>query len=287
MVSHRNSFALGPYDVRWDEMFHKVNYRTFSKESYPVLDPNMSKRRVYKYKEMAVKSGVSVREQTMAALAGDTCVKILGHVYIFDTPPSSPTSSPTSSPALEPRKIGLTMEVAQPFYIYRATGLSLDEKKRVRDEMIRVVATLHDTKNMIHGDIKPPSFLKCSDERIVLCDFESARPADEDEQVWLDGTGDGTGKYMSPDHLNKLEKVKAERIYRLPATKVDDRYALAISVWELFTEKMPLSQLDYDGPPMENYVMAGGTVDVMEVEDLETREWIAKVLREGGAVVNI
>ncbi|KAK6542627.1 hypothetical protein TWF694_006570 [Orbilia ellipsospora] len=170
------------------------------------------------------------------------------------------------------------MEVAQPFYLYIATGLSPDDKKEVRDQMIKAVEVLHNEKNMIHGDIKPANFLKCSDGRIVLFDFESARLMDEDHHAWMDGDGQRTSGYYSSECLNRCPGS-----YNISPTKFDDQYALAFSVWELYTGKISLSEFPYGGDNLMDYIKGGRTVDVMEVEDLETREWIAKMLREGDA----
>ncbi|KAF3903735.1 hypothetical protein AA313_de0210192 [Arthrobotrys entomopaga] len=265
-LGHAHNYTLGPHDVRWDEMFDPEKQYIAPREPYPILDRNIRGMRIYSYNNMAIKPGAIPREIEMTALAPpECCVRVFGHVYIFDLPNG------------QPRKIGLTMEIAQPFYQYLRTGLSLDEKRRVRDQMIGVVGRLHE-KNFIHGDIKPSNFLRCSDGRIVLCDFEAARPEDEDYKAWMDGRGQRTNLYYSPECLRRHPGG-----IDIPPTKVDDRYALAISIWELFTEKPPLEEYFYGGDPLSNYIQRGGTVDVTEVEDLETRDWITQVLREGGA----
>ena len=65
-----------------------------------------------------------------------------------------------------------------------------------------------------------------------------------------------------------------------PPTVVDDNYALAISVWELFTGKDAL--IDED---MEDALMEGKTVDLDELEDEDVRTFVWKRLRDGGAKV--
>ena len=65
-----------------------------------------------------------------------------------------------------------------------------------------------------------------------------------------------------------------------PPTIVDDNYALAISVWELFTGKDALMDED-----MEKALMEGKTVDLAELEDEHVRAFVWKRLRDGGAKV--
>jgi len=65
-----------------------------------------------------------------------------------------------------------------------------------------------------------------------------------------------------------------------PPGVVDDEYALAISVWELFTGKEALV-----GEDMEEVLREGRTVDLGELEDEDVREFVRKRLRDGGAKV--
>ncbi|KAF3174866.1 hypothetical protein EYR41_002198 [Orbilia oligospora] len=152
--------------------------------------------------------------------------------------------------------------------------------EKTKAEMIAVVGRLHAKYNMVHGGIKPAKFVICKGNEICLCYFESARPADESSQIWehlMDESiiGGATEQYYN--------KSRSQDDY-VPPTRADDHYALAISVWELYTEKVPFEGIEF-GEEIRSHHSTGQTVDLTEVQDDETREWIRGILREGGALV--
>ncbi|KAK4242558.1 kinase-like domain-containing protein [Achaetomium macrosporum] len=162
---------------------------------------------------------------------------------------------------------GLIMELATPFDFKRVPA---EERKAVKGEMVSLVERLHGSEfGIVHGDIKPANFVRCRDGRLRLCDFDSARLiADEKAEGW---EGFVSERYLAPS--------RGFPEYG-PPTVVDDDYALAISVWELFTGKDAL--IDED---MEQVLKEGGTVDLDELEDDEIRDFVRKRLRDGGAKV--
>ncbi|KAF3938795.1 hypothetical protein ABW19_dt0202994 [Dactylella cylindrospora] len=262
------SMDLKPHDILWDDLYEvtPTGYRCLKKD-FPVISDTrgMFDDPIFEYQGRAIKYFVEPREIAMAELAGDCGVKVLGHVVKFDNPGG------------RPRKVGLAMEIAQPLVDYIKT-MDESEKPRIKAEMIAVVEELHTKYNMVHGDIKPLNFVICKDGKMRLCDFESARPVDEDAQTWEflvyeSEIGPSTDRYHN----------RARKKY-VPPTKADDWYALAISVWELYTGKVPLDGIAA-GEDMREAHKKGITVDLMEVGDDETREWIRKVLQEGGALV--
>ncbi|EGX52414.1 hypothetical protein AOL_s00043g203 [Orbilia oligospora ATCC 24927] len=131
---------------------------------------------------------------------------------------------------------------------------------------------------MVHGDIKPANFLICQDGKIRLCDFESACPEDEPVGLWGPLIDDLGGTAFTVRYQNK------HREQYVPPARNDDWYALAISVWELYTGKTPFESIADTGE-LRDHLRTGQTVDLAEVKDSETREWIRKILREGGALV--
>ncbi|EGX48298.1 hypothetical protein AOL_s00080g423 [Orbilia oligospora ATCC 24927] len=264
------STQLQPNDVLWDDLFIidpekgrllKQPLRELSDRF--ILDP------IYEYKGFALKYFTESREIAMAELAGDCGVKVHGHIIRFDAHPNN-----------GPRKVGLVMEVGRPLIDSIKEITDESEKHRIKAEMIAVVERLHTKYNMVHGDIKPANFVVCKDNEIRLCDFESARPADESSQIWehlMDESiiGEATEQYYN--------KSRSQDDY-VPPTKADDLYALAISVWELYTGKVPFEGIE-SGEEIRSHHSTGQTVDLTEVQDDETREWIRGILREGGALV--
>jgi serine/threonine protein kinase len=230
----------------------------------PTLEPKpfavTANSQIYKVKgtRKAYKSGGSKHEFVMMTAAGECSVKahglsllrdpfglvmIMGYVMDLETP-------------LEPQ----TVEPGQ--------------RRRLTDQMISVVLALH-RKGIIHGDIKPANMLLCSDGKLRLCDFAESRRVDEAPDSWEGAT---TINYMSPLRCRNGTEGPDP-----PPTIEDDIYGLGLSIWELFTGKIPFED-DYMDDIINN-VKTGQTVDVNEVEDAEVREIICKYLRRGGAKV--
>ncbi len=163
---------------------------------------------------------------------------------------------------------GLIMELATPFDFKRVPS---GERRAVMDEMVSLLERLHSSEfGIAHGDIKPANFLRCRDGRLRLCDFDSARLiADDKVEGWEGFVSD---RYLAP--------TRGYPDAYGPPTVVDDHYALAISVWELFTGKDALLEED-----MEDAWKEGKTVDLDELEDEDIRAFVRKRLRDGGAKI--
>ncbi|KAH6844643.1 kinase-like domain-containing protein [Chaetomium sp. MPI-CAGE-AT-0009] len=163
---------------------------------------------------------------------------------------------------------GLVMELATPFNV---KVVPAEQRAAVMKEMVGLVDQLHGSKfGIVHGDIKPANFLRCRDGKLRLCDFDSARLiADEKAEDWEGFISD---RYLAPSRGFPEEG--------RPPTVVDDEYALAISIWELFTGKDAL--IDED---MEVALKEGKTVDIEELEDDEVKSFVCKCLRAGGAKI--
>jgi len=162
---------------------------------------------------------------------------------------------------------GMVMELATPFDF---KAVSPQDRAMVKDEMIGLLSRLHDEYGIIHGDIKPSNFLRCRDGKLRLCDFEAARRiGGEDVEEWESGVSE---RYIAPN------RGFPDRFP--PPTVQDDWYALAISLWELYTGRDAM--IDQD---MEELLQEGKTVDVTAVQDDEVRAYICTFLRAGGARV--
>jgi serine/threonine protein kinase len=149
------------------------------------------------------------------------------------------------------------------------------QRRPVMERMISVVLALHQ-KGIIHGDLKPANMLICSDGRICLCDFAEARGVSEDPQCW---EGMTTANYLSPIRTQHYPGYGAYP----PPTIEDDLYGLGLSIWELYTGKMPFKDVYIDD--IISVLQQGGTVDVNEVGDKDVRAVICTYLRYGGARV--
>ncbi|KAF3217278.1 hypothetical protein TWF192_005770 [Orbilia oligospora] len=262
-----------PGDILWDDIFH-INPCGFAVPKNPLPELSTHESRgfsldpIYEYKGFAIKCDVPYREFDMAKLAGDCGVKV--HGYVLRTY--------KDYPELQLCRVGLVMEIGRPLADYIKTISDIEpEKLRVKNEMISVVERLHTERRMVHGDIKPANFLICQDSKIRLCDFKSGRPEDEPVELWGPLVDDLGGTAFTDRYQNK------HREQYVPPTRNDDWYALAISVWELYTGKTPFESIS-DTEELRDHRRTGQTVDLTEVKDSETREWIRKILREGDAL---
>ncbi|KAH6640830.1 kinase-like domain-containing protein [Chaetomium tenue] len=210
---------------------------------------------VYKcHGDLAYKVNVTEREVDLMTAAGDCAITPLCHVL-------------AKIDGAWWRR-GLIMELATPFDFKLVPA---KERMAVKDEMVSLVDRLHSSEiGIAHGDIKPDNFLRCHDGKLRLCDFDSAWLLGDDEvEDWEGGVSD---RYLAPS--------RGYPDTHGPPTIVDDNYALAISVWELFTGKDAL--IDED---IEDALMEGKTVDLDELEDEDVRTFVWKRLRDGGAKV--
>ncbi|KAK6336858.1 hypothetical protein TWF718_009647 [Orbilia javanica] len=259
--------TMQPNDILWDDLYERDSEGYIvKKQNYPDLAFRMFCR-VFKYKGFAIKEHCQEREIELTKLAGDCSVKVYGHVVRFDSGPDRK----------QPREVGLVMELARPLpeYARQADGSG---KHRIKAEMIALVERLHTQYNMVHGDIKPDNFLVCEDNKIKLCDFEGGRLVDESVEIWESLEPLALNGRYTPQYMNKT------RDTFVPPTKDDDWYALAISIWEIYTDKDAFEGI-YEEEDLVLLHSTGQTVDLNEVKDVETREWIRGILRKGGASV--
>ncbi|KAK3299671.1 kinase-like domain-containing protein [Chaetomium fimeti] len=135
-----------------------------------------------------------------------------------------------------------------------------EQRAAVMQEMVGLVERLHSSEfGIVHGDIKPANFLRCRDGKLRLCDFDSARLiADEKAEGW---EGFMSHRYLAPS--------RGYPYRRPPPTVIDDEYALAISIWELFTGKDAFIE-----EFMEDVFKDGRTIDVDELEDDGVRSFL-------------
>ncbi|KAI1960389.1 hypothetical protein LOZ58_004112 [Ophidiomyces ophidiicola] len=167
---------------------------------------------------------------------------------------------------------GIIFPLATPL---KPKDINPSQHRALMDQMISLVSRLH-TKKIIHGDIKPPNFLLCSGDQLRLCDFSEGLRFDEDLSNW---NGMTTINYISP-HRTRLWPGSASE--SLPTIE-DDLYGLGVSIWELYTGKVPFDSWYEDD--ILWVLQQGETVDVNEIKDEEVKAVICEYLRIGGAKV--
>ena len=116
-------------------------------------------------------------------------------------------------------------------WIRRPHGAAdLVERLRLALGLTRAVAAVH-AAEVLHRDIKPSNVLVTPDSRVVLIDFSAAT-------LTRDGDardGEGTLQYMAPEQTGRTGRVVDTR---------SDHYALGVTLYELFTGRLPFQDDD-------------------------------------------
>ncbi len=106
-------------------------------------------------------------------------------------------------------------------------GYTADEFRKIASETCQGLAAIHE-QGLVHGDFKPGNVMVTDDKAMIL-DFgfaqERARLSARRPGAPPDG---GTPNYMSP-----------ERLRSGGASPEDDLYALGLTLWEMWTCKVP------------------------------------------------
>lgn len=106
-------------------------------------------------------------------------------------------------------------------------GYTADEFRKIASETCAGLAAIH-AQGLVHGDLKPGNVM-VTDGKAVILDFgfaqERARASARRPGAPPDG---GTPNYMSP-----------ERLRNGGASADDDVYALALTLWEMWTCRVP------------------------------------------------
>ena len=148
-------------------------------------------------------------------------------------------------------------------------GYTADEFRKIASESAAGLAAIH-AQGLVHGDLKPGNVMVTGDRAIIL-DFgfaqERARLSARRPGAPPDG---GTPNYMSP-----------ERLRSGGASMEDDIYALGLTLWEMWTCRVPEPGYRPRAKPMRTQIMfdvpAGLSVDEVKqvfrclAEDVEMR----------------
>jgi serine/threonine protein kinase len=172
----------------------------------------------YKYGELCVAKVIATAHSTpivkhewkMMNMAGNCSIKPIGRIFSADG------------------LVGIYMPCARPLDQLLPT-LTRTERIRIIVELVSLLDQLH-TKNIIHGDIKPPNILICSDGMLRFCDFATSS---------VDGDGHiaqaFSDRYSSPYRLRSAGEK--------PLTKREDTYSLGVTCGKFSQESGLLTSL--------------------------------------------
>ena len=122
-------------------------------------------------------------------------------------------------------------------------GYTQDEFRKIASEVCAGLAAIH-AQGLVHGDLKPGNVM-VTDDKAVILDFgfaqERARVSARRPGAPPDG---GTPNYMSP-----------ERLRSGGASPEDDVYALGLTLWEMWTCRVPEPGSKPRNKPMKAQIM--------------------------------
>jgi len=122
-------------------------------------------------------------------------------------------------------------------------GYKQDEFRKIASEVCAGLAAIH-AQGLVHGDLKPGNVM-VTDDKAVILDFgfaqERARVSSRRPGAPPDG---GTPNYMSP-----------ERLRSGGASPEDDVYALGLTLWEMWTCRVPEPGSKPRSKPMKSQIM--------------------------------
>ncbi|KAJ7727230.1 hypothetical protein B0H16DRAFT_1894527 [Mycena metata] len=194
----------------------------------------------------------SIEEHTwiMMMLAGDCCVRVSGRLFSLGKP------------------AGFCMPMETP--IIPADIATREERIQLIKQVHDLVTELH-AKNIVHGDVKPQNLLMCSDGRMRFCDFDNASVE-----------GDG---YSNPAYTLPYCSQFRFRHPEVPMTRAEDTYALGLTIWELYTGRIPLSYGDETREEtldsLEHRVNVGMGPDMQVIDDPQIYALIETCLADG------
>ncbi|KAM7213441.1 hypothetical protein V8F06_011179 [Rhypophila decipiens] len=233
---------------------------------------------LYRFSESLVyKSSVSSREIALMEAAGSLTLRPLTRVLKKGRSPDSPSRGRTKA---------VIMEFGKKF---RPRNIPAERMRDIVVDMFLLLQNIHSDCGIVHGSIRPGAFLWGRDGRLKLADFSLGRFIEEDPAIWEaqeDLEGLVEEKYLTPERMRKREETLAAAQAKgiqardvpgagTPAPTVfDDYFALAVTLWGIFTGKKPVNH-QFNTKNVRKS-------DLFEVKDRLVREWIWKVLKMAG-----
>jgi len=183
------------------------------------------------------------RELKMMILAGDCAVAPLGRVV----------HEGALCGIVMRRGTSLVPPSTDPYHVpIIDSALSKDARRNAITQLCTLVTQLHE-KGIIHGDIKPSNLLLCSDGRIRLCDFACSCLETEAQVPRAVST-----RYLSPFQVKNTPRLSKE----------DDLYATGVSIWEIYTGRIPFDHIVDEGT-VEDQIGAGARPDLNLIKDID------------------
>ncbi len=148
-------------------------------------------------------------------------------------------------------------------------GFSADEFRKIASEIGGGLAAIH-AQGLVHGDLKPGNVMVTSDRAIILdFGFAQERARVSSRRAPNSPPDGGTPHYMSP-----------ERLRYGGASPEDDIYALGLTLWEMWSCKVPEPGYQPRQKPMREQIL----FDVPSSLSGDEVKQVFRCLNENGAL---
>jgi serine/threonine protein kinase len=207
---------------------------------------------VYKYSNtLAYKPVCRKRETKLMVIASELTLRVVSKVGVVD------------DMSAQWYQKGAVMELGYPLDV---TKILPAERVSIAKQMMILVTSLH-RKGILHGDIKPERFVKQpGSDSLKIAGFSSARMIDDSDLNTWPGEAPAV-EYTSPNRSGAASEEEA-------STPFDDYYALAVSIWSVFSGERPMVGLFNSNQ--------GHVPDISKITDDELFCSVVDVLEEGG-----
>ena len=220
--------------------------------------------------DLVYKAHVTPREAGLTEAAGGLTLRLLSRVIRKGSQPATGTKA-------------AIMELGRRF---RGREVAAPQRRGVVVDMFRLLEKLHNEVGIVHGDVKESNFLWARDGSLRIVNFSSARYIVERPSRW--NSRRATEAYFTPERMRRREEAllspngcftrpgdaSASSHGAFAPTVFDDYYALAITLWSMYSGRMPRGH-------QFNQTVIWRT-DLALVGDDMVRRWLKKVFRMAG-----
>ena len=146
-----------------------------------------------------------------------------------------------------------------------------ERRLSVIQQFCSLLDRLH-SKGIVHGDVKPSNMVFDAAGNLRFIDFAEAMLDSEPPRRNASST-----HYVSPSSLKN----------RSPLTRADDLYAAGVTIWHIYTGRLPFETIEEDD--LDVHIADGLRPDLSLIDDEAVRALISKYLEAGEphAKVNI
>ncbi|KAJ3783861.1 kinase-like domain-containing protein [Lentinula aff. detonsa] len=141
-----------------------------------------------------------------------------------------------------------------------------NDRKEIIQKLTVLLENLH-SKGIIHGDVKPSNLVLDDSGNLRIIDFAES-VLESEHALSLPRTA-LTARYVSPSSMRALS----------PLTRADDLYATGVTIWHIYTGRLPFEDVDED--EVDDAILHGLRPDLTMIDNEDVRAIVSKYLQDG------